>query len=233
MARRTRNSGTATEERGDLLTETAAEKTEKKGSPAKSNRSGWDAFKKAREETRSGDYIHGRDDTWKPDEEETLVKFLDDEPFIVYFDTWVPAKNRGYSTPGPDNPLAELLDLKPRPLALFNILIATPPEGDDDELSTTWEHKVLRASPMLAELVEKMANHKRFGPLTKYYWEMSATGTKKNYQPTMNVVKEDDLSEDWGMAPLEDVDSFERWGPDHVYLYDDASLMDEVADLVG
>lgn len=226
MARR----GTATKEEqdeGKLLSSSGKKTSEKKGSNTSAS-SGWEAFQKKREESRTNsEFLNLKYDAWKPNEEETLVKFLDDEPFIVFFDVWVPAKNRGYSTLNAENPLTEELELPPRPQVLFNILLM------EDE---KWNLKALRATTMLAELVQKMANHKRHGPLTKHYWEMSATGTKKNYQPTMNVVKESDLESDWGVEALsdEDIEGFEekKFTPDMVYLYDDDDLEEIVSELM-
>jgi hypothetical protein len=230
MPRRTRNT-TDTATKDDMFVPKATADTpsteEQKKATAGADAAGWDAFNKLKEQARSGgDYISGKDDTWKPDEEEALVKFLDDVPFAVYYDIWVPAKNRSYSTNNDENPLSESLGLKPQPRALFNVLLA-----DDNG----WTLKALRATVMLAELIEKMANHDRHGPLSKEYWEMSATGSKKNYQPIMNVVRARDLEEEWGVQALTDEDISEydekRFTRDMVYTYSDQDLIDVVREL--
>lgn len=245
MARRVRNnSSTAVADKDELFNRPEKDDDSKKSNTAKPS-GGWDTFQKLRDEARSGgDFISGKDDMWKPDEEETLVKFLDDAPFAVYYDVWVPAKNRSYSTLSVDNPLTDRLGLKAQPRVLFNILIfEVVGEDKNGEDVWGWTLKVLRASTMLAELVEKMANHDRFGPLTKGYWEMSASGTKKNYTPIMNFVKERDLPEDWGVDPLTEDDVAEATKADEeggglftidaVYINPDEDLVAVARELAG
>lgn len=238
MARRTRRDPEA-EPAGDVLEEVESRRSRRRSSasedeaPTKQTQaaaSGWGAFKEKKEAARSsGDFISGKDDIWKPDEHETLVYFLDDEPFAVYYDVWVPAKKRSYSTLNPENPLSEHLSLKAQPRACFNVLVFDE-QGEP-------HHKVLRCAITLAELVEKMASGPRTSPLSKYYWEMSAVGEGNKYVPTMRNYKPDDLREDWDMDPLteDELAEFDEnlFGPEQVYLYDDAGLMAVVDELSG
>lgn len=195
MARRTRTAPRPETESDDLFAKPDEDEAPNgKGSNIAKPEGGWDALKTLKSQAKSnGDFLSWKEQGWKPEEEETLVKFLEDGPFASYYNIWVPAKNRSYTTLDPENALTEQHGLRPGTHVLFNVLIA-----EDDG----WTHKYLRASSMLSELIEKMATHDRHGPLTKNYWELSASGTKKNYTPVMNVVKERDLQEDWGIEPI-------------------------------
>ena len=241
MARRRRSADSATtaeEPSGDLVevatrrrrgkrTEEEAPSASSAGAPA----AGWGAFKDKKEAVKtSGDFINFKEDGFKPTEEETLVYFLDDEPFAVYYDVWVPGyggRGRSFSTMNDENPLTEHLALKPQPRALFNVLVFDE-EGE-------CELKVMRCAVRLAELVEKMASGPRTSPLSKFYWEMSATGTSQSYTPLMNPYKPGDLQEDWGFEPLsdEEVAEFreEAFTADGIFLHDDTALMNVVKEL--
>jgi len=153
-----------------------------------------------------------RETIWKPGEEFTLVKFVADEPFVSYAQHWINAKPKGragweciaplpyddddsdkYGEVG-DCPLCEFLDDGPRMQVMFNVIIFNE---DLDE----WEYRVLRAGVTLTDQL-KALNEGRHGPLSKFYWEIMATGTKGSYSPNCSVVRDRDLPEDWDLDPL-------------------------------
>lgn len=198
--------------------------------------SGWDAFKSTRAASGGGGGIQ-KEDWWKPSEDESLVKFLDDEPFAAYFDVWVPAKNRSYSTLNADNPLSTKMELRPSPRAVFNILVFEPTgEPKDGVVPGRWESRVLRAAVTLGDKIRAMHEHERHGPIDKHFWEITAAGTKKNYTVNMVPVKVDDLLEEWGVRPPTDeefaaAEESKRTRQD-IYIHDDAALSEVVKELL-
>lgn len=180
-------------------------------------RRGWGAADEQHSITKSSTtgYVPS-DMIWKPDDEFTLVKFVADEPFVSYAQHWINSKPKGragweciaplpyddtdegfekYGEVG-DCPLCEFLDDGPRMQVMFNVIIF----NEDTE---EWEYRVLRAGVTLTDQL-KALNEGRHGPLSKYYWEIMATGTKGSYSPNCSVVRDRDLPEDWDLDPLSD-----------------------------
>lgn len=180
-------------------------------------RSGWDNVEEQQKVTKttSSDYVP-KETIWKPDEEVTLVKFVEDAPFVSYAQHWINSKPKGragweciaplpydetpediakYGEVG-DCPLCETLDESPRMQVMFNVIIFNEEKED-------WEYRVLRAGVTLTDQLKSL-NDGRHGPLSSHYWEMSATGTKGSYSPNCLVVKDRDLPEDWDLEPLTD-----------------------------
>lgn len=180
-------------------------------------RRGWGAADEQHAVTKSsGTGYVPKEMIWKPDEEFTLVKFVADEPFVSYAQHWINSKPKGragweciaplpyddtdegyekYGEVG-DCPLCEFLDDGPRMQVMFNVIIF-------NEEIDEWEYRVLRAGVTLTDQL-KALNEGRHGPLSKYYWEIMATGTKGSYSPNCSVVRDRDLPEDWDLDPLTD-----------------------------
>lgn len=203
---------------------------------ALSRPTGWDGLdelKKALPKGEGGDFIDG-DVYWKPTsgEDEVLVKFLDDDPFLVYYDVWVQSQNRGYATTNPNNPLVGVLGLKAAPKALFNILLL----GYNSKGEPVWEPRVFRATTKPTEVLKAQATGRR-GPLSKHYWEVTASGQKGSYSFNMNALKEEDVEEDWEVEPLDAkaLKKFKKkgWDKKNQFLYTDEELDRIAAEIAG
>lgn len=179
-----------------------------------SGRGGWDSFKKNKDIGKGGgDYIP-KESIFRPTETPTLVKFVDDEPFVAYAQHWlksvqgrkgweciVPLPYDGDEDTGlygerGECPLCDQLDDNPRAKSYFNVVIF-------DEDAEEWVYRVLEAGVMLGDQLQALAEGNR-GPLSKNYWELSATGggNAGKYSPNCVPVKPRDLPEDWDLEPL-------------------------------
>jgi hypothetical protein len=183
---------------------------------------GFEGFKKTRKETSNFD-------DFKLTEDETLVKFLDDEPFATYGEHGLfKALNKGQRV---------WICLKPkdcpvcntghdsRAVALWNVLVI-PEEGEP-------KVKVLKAGPMLEELIEKKASLKT-GPMTKEYYSLSQTPGKNDGPPqyAVEVVRERDLKADWEEEPFTDdeLDDYAKDMQDENYVkYPTLAQMKDIA----
>lgn len=158
---------------------------------------GWDAWNKKRKEM--GNFAN---EVRLPDDEsQVLLKFLDDEPFATWGVHWLTMKQgrRPYTCIGPGCPLCDKLGDSPKAMAAFNVLML----GEDaDPKLMVWA-----ASPEPTGKIEAKAKA-RTGPLTKHYYAVSKIkkGGKKNgpSDTLMDVVRERDLREEWGIKPLSD-----------------------------
>lgn len=141
---------------------------------------GWKAAKKLKES--GGDYAND----FKFGDEESLVKFLQDEPFAVYQQHWVTREGKqSFICPGKGCPLCSAGD-RPRKMYAFNIAVI---DGDEVEL------KSLTAGARLLATLEKCHEGKR-GPLTKPYWALARSGNKKaGYTTSCAAVSAGDLED--------------------------------------
>lgn len=203
--------------------------------PAKKSRSpqgGWGEFDKARKGIQSNAFP----EFWKPVEEETLVKFLDDAPFASYGLHWFDEIRKGRkgfeclaTQPDPEPcPACDLLSDNARLQVLFNLVVFDEETGDA-------EVRVLRCGVTLANQLKSLAES-RNGPLTKHYWDISASGSGGSYSANCNVVKERDLTEDWDLKPLteDEIESFnaERYDAGLIKFPTKAELKRVVEDLL-
>jgi hypothetical protein len=120
----------------------------------------------------------------------TLVRFLEDEPFAVYNQHWIDRTEgkRSFVCLGDECPLCTIAGDKPRTKASFNILVLS-----DEEPNL----QILTAPPTLARQLQAANDDPRRGPLTKYYWALSRTGTGPQTQYVLDRVRATDLAEDW------------------------------------
>lgn len=177
------------------------EEEEERPRRKKSSRSaaGWGHYQKAKEKTSK--FTNG----WKPspDDDESLIKFLDDEPFGSYAVHWFMELPRGTkkswmcleSLPDPEPcPACEIGD-SPKGKALFRVAVF------DDEGQP--EVRVLEAGTWLADDLEKKASSK-LGPLSKHYWSISASGGGNTgpVRYSLESFRDRELEEDWGFPPL-------------------------------
>lgn len=157
---------------------------------------GWGQFKKHKEKSS---YFP---EAFKPGDDEELVKFLDDEPFATYRLHWINEireGQRGFVCWEDDCPLCERLGDNPSLKAQFNILVAV----FDEEGNAEWDNRVWTVGVKLGQQLEGLAKG-RTGPLTKHYWAVTATKTKKITSHSVNVVKGRDLAEDWQVDGITD-----------------------------
>ena len=127
---------------------------------------------------------------------ESLIKFLEDEPFGSYGLHWFDelSGKKGWmclDSVGKEKcPGCDLGD-RPTPNALFNVL-----ELDDDG---DWVPKVIAAGTRLTGQLQGLADGK--GGLSGPYWSVMA-GPKGSGTGNFQKVKERDLEEDWDVDPL-------------------------------
>lgn len=157
---------------------------------------GWGQYRKSKAKTATG----GFSARWKPTpgDDEVLIKFLDDEPFASYALHWFNelTGKKGFvcleSLPEDEECPACSIGDRPKHRVLFTVLVF---DGRP-------EVKVLEAGAWLAGDLEKKSEG-RHGPLSKYYWAISATGGGKSgpIKYDLQVVREDELEEDWDITP--------------------------------
>lgn len=176
--------------------------------------------------------------TWKPKMDvDSIVKFMDPEgPFDTYsehnlFNSVIKTGQRTFvciEGSGTDCPLCAVGSEK-KAVALFNVLVLDPDDPDADP-----EYHVLEAKPDLAGQIEALSKERALGgDLTVGSASMTAY-EKANGFTSYKVlhVKDRDMEEDWGLAPLTsaEVEEFadKRKGDDFVK-YSSLTRMNEAA----
>jgi hypothetical protein len=136
---------------------------------------------------------------FKFSEQATLVRFLEDEPFMVYEQHWIDRTEgrRSFVCLGAECPLCTIADDKPRAKFAFNVLVLS-----DEEPNV----QVLTAVPTLARLLKAANDDARRGPLSKHYWTISRLGTGRDTQYALERVRAADLAEEWELD-AEKIDS--------------------------
>lgn len=165
--------------------------------------SGWDSYNKKRK--KMGTFSN---DLKVPDDEQILIKFLDDEPFASFGQHWIttPKGLRSFTCLEVSCPLCDSAGDTPRPVGAFNVLLL---EEDEEPQLFVWA-----AGPHIAQKLEKRAAAKT-GPLTKEYYSVSKGKSGANNKGStvyeIDVVRSRDLKEEWGITPLRDaeLDAFE------------------------
>ncbi len=153
---------------------------------------GWGEFQRQRKANTQAFFP----ERFTPTEEETLTKFVDDEPFASYALHWFAelSGRKGFVCLKEDCPPCDNLGDSPGTKVAFNVIVF----DEDGEPS----NKVLICGVKLAGQLEKIANSKQ-GPLSRHYISISKSGN--SFQTTSyvtNVVKERDVEEDWEIEPL-------------------------------
>jgi hypothetical protein len=131
-------------------------------------------------------------------EQTQLVRFLEDTPFAVYEQHWVDRTEgkRSFVCLGDECPLCTIAGDKPRPKFAFNIVVLS--DGEPNV-------QILTAPPSFARQLQAANDDPRRGPLTKYYWAITRTGSGNTTQYTLDRVRSTDLAEDWELdaEPIE------------------------------
>lgn len=140
-------------------------------------------------------------DNFSPTKEPQLFIFLEDEPFASYLQHWIEREGKKSWTCGKkDCPLCDVGD-KPQSKTCLNVAVL-----EDDE----WRNMVWTVGTRVAEVLQNYASDTKTGPLATrdpmMYWSVTRTGKGGKSQTNINPVKERDLADDWGIAPLTDDD---------------------------
>jgi hypothetical protein len=137
---------------------------------------------------------------FKFSEQSQLVRFLEDEPFAVYELHWIDAIKEGrrsFVCLGDECPLCTIAGDRPRAKFAFNILVLS-----DGEPTL----QIMTAPPSFARQLESANVDPKRGPLSKYYWAISRTGSGNTTQYTLDRVRATDLAEEWELD-ADDVDA--------------------------
>lgn len=156
---------------------------------------------------------------WPLPEEETLIKFLEDENFVSYSEHWLddqPGK-KSYVCLGDEEgcPICDELGDRPKGYAAFNILVIDFDKNDN----VTATVRALRASKQTIATIKKFRDDDRTKPLGRedmYYSIYKTGGGKKGPVVThLNAVKARDVLEDWQIDPFT-ADELEAFTKDFV-----------------
>jgi len=178
-------------EADDYLADDLDEVAPKHGTTVQAGWAAADALLKPKKE--SGEYAND----FRFTEQAQLVRFLEDEPFSVYFQHWIDREGKkSFVCIGDDCPLCTIAGDKPRGKFAFNILVLS-----DEEPGVM----ILTAPPTLARQLKAANDDIKRGPLTKYYWAISRQGSGPQTTYTLDRVRATDLAEEWDLDP-EDVD---------------------------
>lgn len=135
---------------------------------------------------------------FKPDQEQVVVKFLEDDPYTSYRQHWIdrPGQKSFTCTAQMHPKGCPLCDTGDRPSSkyCFNVAILSPSEDP-----------VVRSYEVGTRVIDSLKNfHQdpKMGPLSKHYWAISKTGQKQSTQTNHQLVKATDLVEDWEIDPL-------------------------------
>lgn len=190
--------------------------------PSKAAGAGWRAYKRTKENAPS---------KWEkvfkvPDEGESLIKFIEDAPYVSFLQHWADWRGKGkqqsFVCLQDDCPVCEVDT--PSARIRFNILNL---DGDEPV------NMVFEVGITLADTLQKYSDDPKIGPLTKGYFAVGKTGGKKK---TTNIrpIKERDLKEDFDFDPpldREEVEQFRKkmWDVDSLRIATRRELA-EVAD---
>lgn len=161
---------------------------------------GWGSYEKTKQATSSFP------DNFKVTNEAVIVKFLDDEPFLVFLQHWVERKGkRSWTCLESRCPLCDDAGDKPSQQVCFNVVDFTDP--DDPQI------KVWQVGPMVADILKNYAKDKKTSPINRDDLYFSVSKQTKNNKTNYFItpVKERDLLDDWDIEPLaeEDLEEFD------------------------
>lgn len=190
--------------------------------------SGWGSFSQKRASRSGGDWA----DEYKPYDDRSLIKILDDEPFSVFRQHWINDLPQGVkkSYVCLEDAGCPLCDIGERAstYALFNIVDLVDPEKP--------EVKVWKVSQTVADVLEEYAGEKKTSPLNRddLYWSVWLTGRGKKGRSTVHVtpVKERDLEEDWDTLPFtpEEIDEFELFDEEKALFINDRESLEDLVE---
>jgi hypothetical protein len=209
-------------EADDYLTEDIADVAPKHGTTVQAGWAAADALLKPKKD--SGEYASD----FRFTEQAQLIRFLEDEPFSVYFQHWIDREGKkSFVCLGDDCPLCTIAGDKPRGKFAFNVLVLS-----DEEPGVM----ILTAPPTLARQLKAANDDSKRGPLTKYYWAISRQGSGPQTTYTLDRVRGTDLAEEWELDQ-EDVEDLAanttKYDSSAVYVTPRAELLTIARSLVS
>ena len=127
-----------------------------------------------------------------------LIKFLQDAPYASWRQHWVnrTGQKSFVCREGMDDRGCPLCDAgnRPRPLFAFNVLLLE--RGEEPALRS------YEAGTRVIATLRNFNEDARQGPLSTHYWAVSRSGTGPQPQYNHLLIKERDLSDEWGIVPL-------------------------------
>lgn len=186
--------------------------------------SGWDAANKTLKATtkETGEYPND----FKFSEESQLIKFIGDGPFRSYEQHWIDRSSGKRSfvciadSDAEGCPLCDLIGDKPRGKFAFTVLVLSA-----DEPKTM----ILTAPPTLFRQIKAAHEDPKRGPLNKFFYSVSRTGTGPQTTYALERVRSTDLTEDWDLDPAqveELVAKAEQFTPDVIWDTPRAELLE-------
>jgi hypothetical protein len=161
---------------------------------------GWGSYEKTKQASS------GFPDNFKASNESVIVKFLDEEPFLVFLQHWIERSGKkSFTCLESKCPLCDDAGDKPSQQVSFNVIDFTDP--DDPQI------KVWQVGPMVADILKNFSKDKKTAPINRddlYFSVRKETKNRKtNYYIT--PIKERDLLDDWDIEPLseEDLEEFD------------------------
>jgi len=142
-----------------------------------------------------------------------LIRFLDDEPFIVYQQHWIDRTEgkRSFVCLEDGCPLCAWGD-RPRVKVALNVLVLSNGEPTV---------QILTAGSLLSSQLAEIHNDTRLGPLSKYCRAITRYGTGPSTSYSVERVLDPELAAEWELDPETveaAVKSAEKYGPDSVYV---------------
>lgn len=164
----------------------------KKAPKLKPLRSGWSGLKVT--QAKATDFPA----ELKLTDEEQVVAFLEDEPFVTYVQHWIDERDgkKSFICLEENCPLCDI-GSDTRAMAVFNLALIT--DGNEPEVMQ------LVTGPLLFKALESHAMSKH-GPLSNGYYTVSKTGGGQKGKVSYNIghIKARDLDEDYKLEPLSD-----------------------------
>ena len=182
-------------EEATTATDNGDEEEEEEESTVVTPRRGWSAGQQTQESTSSFAQA------FRVTEQQQVVKFLEDEPYVNYTRHWIERQTptgrspRSYTclkTFGKNCPLCEAGD-KAQAVSAFNIALI----GDDGvPILKSWD-----CGPKLFGILKGYAADPKVAPLTKGYYLVSRSGKQGTYNHNVRPVTARGLEEDLEITP--------------------------------
>jgi hypothetical protein len=194
---------------------------------------GREGLRRHRETHQSGDFP----DRFKIDEgDKVLIKFLDEEPFVTYYEHWIDEFRRekgrqcSYICLGDEGSGCPLCDIgdKPNFYALFNVVDFAKPSRPK---LTVWYATPNPGGLIEDEINELEENNKKLDDPDRYYAVSKKKGKNGFTNYSLTAVKARDLDEDWNAEPLtsDELADFEKYD-DSIVRINKRSELRDIAD---
>lgn len=176
----------------DRSSRTDSDDDEAKPRPKRLIRRGWAAAEQIKES--KSDYAQ----TLKLSDDPQLIKFLEDEPYASYRTHWVDRSGQKSWVCIDDSepkgcPLCEVGNRSSQRFS-FNVVLLS--EGADP---------VIKSFDVGVRVLDQLKNFhtdQRQGPLSKNYWAVSRTGKGTSSATSLQMIRERDLDDDFGVEAL-------------------------------